>query len=216
MIRDVISKTTQQILLISLMIASVNSWVDRVHFSDSKLSICQSTIEMKKCPSRKTHICTRRTYFLRLTSEAFNIDFTDDDSDKSLTDETINLQWRLFGKHHARCDKVDYGVQMQTTSWVGKWSTHNYVGDVVLETMPASVNYVSNTSSTHLDRVDVTHTITTGSTLSDCETCFDDPNSVRTIPITTYTPDNISCKSQYANNRVEADHGRLKARLRPM
>jgi IS6 family transposase len=26
----------------------------------------------------------------------------------------------------------------------------------------------------------------------------------------------LHCTTQYANNRVEADHGRLKARLRPM
>ena len=29
-------------------------------------------------------------------------------------------------------------------------------------------------------------------------------------------PDSLHDTTQYANNRVEADHGRLKARLRPM
>ena len=36
------------------------------------------------------------------------------------------------------------------------------------------------------------------------------------VSLPTLLPDALHDTTQYANNRVEADHGRLKARLRPM
>jgi hypothetical protein len=204
-VRDAVFTTSQHIFLISFIIVSVNSWVlpvvQKVHFSYPKSShniVAQCKILARACSMGiNTLGCSRcrPSSSVRSTSEAVNFDFTDNDND-SLTD-TINVQWHLLCKHHALCDKLDIGVQSKTTTWVGKWSTYDYVGDIVLETMPASANYIS--TSTHPtvdspDRIDVTHTISTGSTSSDCETCFDDPNSLRTIPITTYTPDNIDRK----------------------
>ena len=192
------TKRKQMFLTLSFMIVSVNSWVEKVHISYSKISrdiiIAQHVNLMKESSTRKnipTDPRCRRSPLLRLASES-DINFTDDDdSDTLISNDDSNLQWHLFCKHHARCDKVDDGLQTRNTSWVGKWSTHDYVGDVVLETIPASVNYIASNN-----RVDVTHTISTGSTLSDCETCYDDPNSLRTIPITTYTPYNIVSKSR--------------------
>ena len=207
-IRGAASPRTQQIILILLLLVSVNSWVEKVRVSRSKSSlgiVTQSTILIKECSSRGntlTHTLCRRSLFLKMASEAEHNDFIGGENDTRSTSQdngTVNLQWQLFDKHHARFEKIDESLQSKTTSWVGKWATYDYVGDVVLETMPASVNYISSSkhaSIDFIDRVDVSHTISTGSTVSDCETCFDDPSAVRTIPITTYTPDNIIGKSR--------------------
>ena len=43
-----------------------------------------------------------------------------------------------------------------------------------------------------------------------------DKSPVLAAVIADLVPDAEHCTDQYANNRIEADHGRLKARLRPM
>jgi hypothetical protein len=118
-----------------------------------------------------------------------------DDNGDVPSDSLKNIQWELFRKHHARfgCSQ-EYG--QVTTSWVGRWTTYDYVGDILIETMPASVNYIYTSSPSIDAKVQVTHTISTGSATSDCATCFDDPNTSRTIPITLYTPESIGTKTR--------------------
>lgn len=111
---------------------------------------------------------------------------SDDDNDGSenaapglppkLTQEQEDvLQWDLFTKHHAK------------GKWRGTWTTYDYMGDVIDSTV-ASVNLehdVNTNTVTH------THDIVVGSTSSDCNTCFDSTN-IKTMPVGTYTPGNIS------------------------
>lgn len=181
-------------LLLSLLIGSVNSWIGKATIIRSKLFIdsggCRISLVEDLSLRKRTPIPSRQSSSLTLTVNAV-----------LMIIRTINLQWQLFGKYHAHFANLDDSLQTKTTSWVGKWTTYDYVGDIVLETMPASVNYISSTGSTNPssespDRVNVTHSISTGSTLSDCEKCFDDPNSIRTIPVASYTPDNIISKSR--------------------
>jgi len=92
-----------------------------------------------------------------------------------------SIQWELFNKHHAK------------GSWKGIWTTYDYIGDVMDETV-ASVDL--NRKETE-DVVEHTHTIVVGAKKSDCETCFDSMES-RTLPVQVYTPDNILQKSRLA------------------
>ena len=205
----VVFTTTQQMfLLLSLLIGSVNSWIGKATIIRSKRFLgtgsggCRITLaEDLSLRKRTTPIPSRQSSSLIL---AINTEATDSDDHKNrelISDDTINLQWQLFGKYHAHFANSGDSLQTKTTSWVGKWTTYDYVGDIILETMPASVNYISSTGNTNPssespDRVNVTHSISTGSTLSDCETCFDDPNAIRTIPVASYTPENIISKTR--------------------
>ena len=193
-------------LLLLLLIGSVNSWIGKATIIKSKRCVgsggCRTTLtEDLSRRKRTTHIPSRQSSSRIL---AINSEATDSDDNKNrevISDDAINLQWQLFGKYHAHFANSGDGLQTKTTSWVGKWTTYDYVGDIILETMPASVNYISSTGNTNPssespDRVNVTHSISTGSTLSDCETCFDDPNAIRTIPVASYTPENIISKTR--------------------
>lgn len=191
----------QQLFLISFLLVTVHSWLEIGPVISTKYSMDfnrqSNTLQKKRSWRKSTLNYCRPISFLTLAKDD---DVTDDDVNVAApTDDNINLQWQLFGKHHARCSNLDERSPIKTTSWVGKWTTYDYVGDVVLETLPASVNYISSSTATSTgspDKIDVLHTISTGSTSSDCETCFDDPSSLRTIPITTYTPENIATKSR--------------------
>jgi hypothetical protein len=94
-------------------------------------------------------------------------------------EEDAVLQWNLFKKYQAK------------GSWKGVWSTHDYMGDVVDETV-ASVDL--NLQGDTL--IDHTHTIVVGAKRSDCATCFDSMET-KTLPVAQYTPDNLR-KSRFA------------------
>ena len=92
----------------------------------------------------------------------------------SMEDEQA-LQWDLFTKHHAKGE------------WKGTWTSYNYMGDVIDETI-ASVNLQADAER---ETVKHSHNIVVGSAKSDCETCFDS-DDVRTIDIATYSQGNLS------------------------
>lgn len=87
--------------------------------------------------------------------------------------DDVAVQWELFNKHHAK------------GSWKGVWTSHDYIGDVIDETV-ASVDLNAKDSST----IDQTHTIVVGAKKSDCATCFDSMET-KVIPVATYSPDNL-------------------------
>lgn len=93
-------------------------------------------------------------------------------------DEETALQWALFQKYQAR------------GSWRGIWTTYDYLGDVIDETV-ASVNlqpmFDFDNNSDLASRVDHTHTIVMGAKKSDCATCFDS-FECKTIPVASYSP----------------------------
>jgi hypothetical protein len=93
--------------------------------------------------------------------------------DDPLADETA-IQWELFNRHHAR------------GSWKGIWSTYDYIGDVIDETVASVDLNPTDTGNT----VEHSHTIVVGAKRSDCKTCFDSMEQ-KTLPVATYTPDNI-------------------------
>ena len=95
--------------------------------------------------------------------------------------DDATIQWDLFKKYHAK------------GSWKGVWTTYNYIGDVLDETV-ASVNL--NLEEENESHIDHTHTIVVGATRSDCATCFDSMET-KTLPVATYTPDNLR-KSRFA------------------
>jgi hypothetical protein len=165
---------------------------------------CMAPRSHRTCPKQRHSTCYDRSITtslrlkltkLLLSDGAPEHDFLADGSQ----DLPPNIQWELFRKHHARYQYTDQ-QQQDKISWTGKWTTYDYVGDIVLETMPASVNYVGSVSSSNdaVEKVAVTHTISTGSTSSDCTTCYDDPNTTRTLPITTYQPETISSRTRLA------------------
>jgi hypothetical protein len=93
--------------------------------------------------------------------------------DSQIDDSAI--QWELFNKHHAK------------GSWKGIWTTFDYIGDVIDETV-ASVDL--KPSSTDENAIEQTHNIVMGAKRSDCATCFDSMET-KTIPVATYSPTNM-------------------------
>jgi hypothetical protein len=99
------------------------------------------------------------------------------------TNDDSEIQWELFKKHHA------------LGSWKGIWTTVDYMGDVLDETV-ASVDLVlqqgivADGSSNNDDCIQQTHTIAVGATRSDCQTCFDSEN-LKTIPVAIYTKNQL-------------------------
>jgi hypothetical protein len=90
------------------------------------------------------------------------------------------IQWELFRKHHAK------------GSWKGIWTSFNYIGDVIDETV-ASVDLQLADDDTIIQQ---THNIVVGAKRSDCATCFDSFET-KEIPVATYAPDNLQ-KSRMA------------------
>lgn len=84
------------------------------------------------------------------------------------------IQWELFTKHQAK------------GKWRGIWTTYDYMGDIMDETI-ASVNLVLNPES---QTVQHTHEFVKGKVSSDCKTCFDSQD-VQTIHVANYSPENI-------------------------
>lgn len=91
------------------------------------------------------------------------------------------IQWELFNKHHVK------------GSWKGVWTSYNYIGDVIDETV-ASVDLNRREGENEIEH---THTIVVGAKKSDCETCFDSMEQ-RTLPVQKYAIDNILQKSRLA------------------
>lgn len=90
-----------------------------------------------------------------------------------LLDDDADIQWELFQKYHAR------------GSWKGIWTTYDYMGDVVDETVAAvDLHNVNEDTIVH------THTVVVGAKRSDCATCFDSMET-KTLPIAEYTRDNL-------------------------
>lgn len=89
------------------------------------------------------------------------------------------IQWELFNKHHAK------------GSWKGVWTTYDYIGDIIDETI-ASVDLHKEDD----DSICHTHSIVVGAKKSDCETCFDSMEQ-RTIPVAQYSPGDLK-KSRFA------------------
>jgi hypothetical protein len=86
-------------------------------------------------------------------------------------EDDSSIQWDLFKKHHAK------------GSWKGVWTTYDYIGDVIDETV-ASVNLNYDESS---DIIQQTHTIVVGAKRADCATCFDSFET-KELPVAKYTP----------------------------
>ena len=84
------------------------------------------------------------------------------------------VQWELFNKHHAK------------GSWKGVWTSHDYIGDVIDETV-ASVDLNANKDGTAIEQ---THTIVVEAKKSDCVTCFDSMES-KVLPVAIYSPENL-------------------------
>mmetsp|Transcript_16387 Transcript_16387/g.46888 ORF Transcript_16387/g.46888 Transcript_16387/m.46888 type:complete len:420 (+) Transcript_16387:145-1404(+) len=84
------------------------------------------------------------------------------------------VQWELFNKHHAK------------GSWRGVWTTHDYIGDVIDETV-ASVDLNTKNDGRTIEH---THTIVVGAKKSDCATCFDSMET-KTLPVASYSADNL-------------------------
>jgi len=89
-------------------------------------------------------------------------------------EDDSEIQWDLFTKHHAKGGD-------DAASWKGIWTSYDYIGDVVDETV-ASVNYAPKQGG-----IEQTHTIVVGAKKSDCETCFDSMET-KTFPVATFTP----------------------------
>ena len=85
------------------------------------------------------------------------------------------IQWDLFNKHHAK------------GSWKGVWTTYDYIGDVLDETV-GSVDLIP--SEIGDERIEHTHTIVVGAKKSDCQTCFDSMET-KTLPVAQYSPGNL-------------------------
>jgi hypothetical protein len=94
------------------------------------------------------------------------------------------IQWDLFNKHHAK------------GSWKGVWTTYDYIGDVMDETV-ASVDLNLKENDDGSAVIDHTHTIVVGAKRSDCKTCFDSMEQ-KTLPVAQYTPDNVLQRSRLA------------------
>jgi len=82
------------------------------------------------------------------------------------------IQWDLFQKYHLG-------------NWKGVWTTYDYIGDVMDETVASvDLNLVSDNLIQHV------HTVVVGAKTSDCKTCFDSMQT-KTMPIATYQPNNL-------------------------
>jgi hypothetical protein len=121
------------------------------------------------------------------------------DSDSAVVS---NMQWALLLKHHVQPDKAAAVVVVdnvrntnnnnnRTTVWKGIWTTYDDMGNVLLDSTVASVNYHYSMHET--DTVAVSHTIVTNSVQSDCETCHDQVDA-KTLAVATYQPFNLASK----------------------
>jgi hypothetical protein len=120
-------------------------------------------------------------------STTFSSSFSSSSSSKHLLfssappegEDDTAVQWQLFNKHHAK------------GSWKGVWTTYDFIGDVIDETV-ASVDL----NASGENGIDHTHTIVVGAKRSDCKTCFDSMET-KTLPVAQYSPGNLK-KSRFA------------------
>lgn len=91
-----------------------------------------------------------------------------------VVNDDSEIQWELFTKHHAK------------GAYKGVWTTYNYIGDVVDETIAAVVLDHDETTN----RIQQTHLIAVGVKKSDCAKCFDS-DDIKSFPVATYTPDQM-------------------------
>lgn len=95
--------------------------------------------------------------------------------------DDLSIQWDLFKKHHAK------------GSWKGVWTSYDYIGDVIDETV-ASVDLDVNDEQNAIQQ---THQIVVGAKRSDCAKCFD-TFDVKSLPVATYSPEQLH-KSRFAS-----------------
>jgi hypothetical protein len=136
------------------------------------LSIVLATLMLSSTPTLAfTFLSTTRS--VRSVSTAHYSSAPFDAVEAQMDDSAI--QWELFNKHHAK------------GSWKGIWTTFDYIGDVIDETV-ASVDLKQ--SGTDKNAIEQTHNIVVGAKKSDCATCFDSMET-KTIPVATYSPTNM-------------------------
>lgn len=91
------------------------------------------------------------------------------------------VQWELFQKHHAQ------------GSWRGVWTTYDYIGDVIDETIASvdlNIKDINDDDDGPIKYIEHAHTIVVGAKKSDCATCFDSMET-KVFPVATYTQDNL-------------------------
>jgi hypothetical protein len=113
--------------------------------------------------------------------------FQNTETDELNLDDDAAIQWDLFQKHHA------------LGSWKGIWTTYDYMGDVIDETV-ASVNLQplqQEGDDGRVTMIDHSHTIVIDAKRSDCQTCFDSMEQT-TLPVARYTPETILSRSRLA------------------
>ena len=121
-----------------------------------------------------TRTATRRSLPLFLAADDKN----------SNTPNEREIQWDLFQKYHAK------------GSWRGIWTTYDYIGDVMDETI-ASVNYKQIDEGL----IQQTHSIVSGAKRSDCATCFDSMD-VKEFPVRSY---NLADENVFTKTRLGAN-----------
>ena len=95
-------------------------------------------------------------------------------TDSPVVNDDSEIQWDLFTKHHAK------------GAWKGVWTTYNYIGDVVDETIAAVVLDLDEAAN----RIQQTHLIAVGAKKSDCKKCFDS-DDIKSFPVASYTPNQM-------------------------
>lgn len=95
------------------------------------------------------------------------------------------IQWELLRKHHAK------------GSWKGIWTSYNYIGDVIDETVASVDLDVADDKKT----ISQTHTIVVGAKRSDCATCFDSMET-KSFPVAKYTAENMLKSRTAASSMV--------------
>ena len=91
------------------------------------------------------------------------------------------VQWELFQKHHAQ------------GSWRGVWTTYDYIGDVIDETIASvdlNIKETDDDDDGPIKYIEHAHTVVVGAKKSDCATCFDSMET-KVFPVATYTQDNL-------------------------
>mmetsp|Transcript_13864 Transcript_13864/g.15005 ORF Transcript_13864/g.15005 Transcript_13864/m.15005 type:complete len:208 (+) Transcript_13864:34-657(+) len=146
-----------------------------INLSKSVYGLVQEVLNGQTQNRANRNRCCHPTFPLQLHSSSSQFE--------EPTDEP-SIQWELLKKHHVK------------GSWKGVWTTYDYIGDVIDETV-ASVDLNAKKNDDGEDIIEHTHTIVIGAKRSDCKTCFDSMEQ-RILPVSQYTPENILQKSRLA------------------
>jgi len=142
----------------------------------------KSGIEANRCWQRcrlQQHQQPQRRWRQR-HSDRILIGSSSNDVAEAAAEADSAIQWELFKKHHAR------------GSYKGIWTTYDYIGDVLDETIGA-VDLILEEGS---DVVQHSHQVVVGAKRSDCATCFDSME-VKTLPIATLQgPDDLLLRAK--------------------